>query len=172
MRSSGWRKRFAGATFKDQTVQLQLRRLSFRSFCSRPCSGSQRCCCMRGQRSHGLWGRCNISCSLSGRQCLRGPWRCQWRCQRPSWRPWSSPWRSHRNGSMRPRSKAPQDTKSRTRASQNWSPWRLQPRSGRSCLKSMARFQEMQVWRACTRWILRHFGSRASSRSSGFCQLV
>ena len=32
MRSSGWRKHFAGATFKDQTVQLRLRRLPFRSF--------------------------------------------------------------------------------------------------------------------------------------------
>ena len=31
MRSSDWRKRFAGATFKDQTVQLRLRRLPFRS---------------------------------------------------------------------------------------------------------------------------------------------
>ena len=36
----------------------------------------------------------------------------------------------------------------------------------------MARFQEMQAWRACTRWNSRPFGKRASSRSSNVCQLV
>ena len=36
----------------------------------------------------------------------------------------------------------------------------------------MARFQEMQAWRACTRWISRPSGNRTFSRSSNFCQLV
>lgn len=36
----------------------------------------------------------------------------------------------------------------------------------------MARFQEMQAWRACTRWTSRPSGNRTFSRSSNFCQLV
>ena len=73
------------------------RRCSHAWCCGRPWSGSQWCRRMRGQHSHGI---------------LCSPWRCQWRCQGPSWRPWSSPWWSHCNGSMRPRSKAPQDAAS------------------------------------------------------------